>query len=553
MQEAVIEIEQSKLNIPTVKINQYYIHSKYNPLKEAEQFVQKNYSAGNLHIILGNGLGYYSEAFKEISMNGDDIIVFEPFKGLPESPLNFVFSDFKIFQQTLKEKLKQLKKLKVIAIPNYIKLVPDIHKDILNYAKNQLLVNKIFENTVNNFSQQWQENYLHNLLSTVEDYQIQSLEKRYNVPVIVAAAGPSLSKQISLLKQYRDRILLVAAGSSITALMKYNLEPDYVVTMDGGIANTKHFNIVKLSKAKLVYSLVTHPDVRKYVSSEKCYHYLSVDAYEMETHYTNLLQEKPLKLAGGGSVATYALSFARYVSSGPIALVGQDLAYTNNQSHDLNNRYSNGLSEEYIQRKDLFITKDVYGQDIYTDHAFMAMKEVFERLIEEVDDPQSIVNCTEGGLSIENIKNDTLQQFLSRYAINAFEYPKIEENSFDLSKEQLLEQLAIEIEQYDLAISLINENLNLLKSTESIRKFKPSVLTKMDKNEKRLFEITKRLSIAIALQKTMLKFMQADTFQNDDTEYIKYKKVYEKNELLYNELIAILQNTQQIIKKLISQ
>lgn len=553
MNDFMIVIEPSKLEVPTLKIDKYYIHSKYNPLKEATQFAQKNYTLGNLHIILGNGLGYYSEAFNNISEVGDDLIVFEPFENLPESPLNFVFSDFKAFKKTLKEKTQQFKELSVISIPNYTKLVPEVHKEILNYAKDQLIVKQIYENTINRYSNEWQENYLHNLLYATEDFQIQGLHNRYNVPVVVAAAGPSLSKQIPLLTQYRDKILLVAAGSSITALMKHNLEPDYVVTMDGGIPNAKHFNTVQLKKAKLVYSLVTHLDVRKNATSEKCYHYLSTDAYEMETHYTNLLQEEPLKLRGGGSVATYALSFARYISTGPIALVGQDLAYTNNQSHDGSNRYSIGLSEEYIRKKGLFVTKDIYGKDIYTDHGFIAMRDAFEALAEELDDAQSIVNCTEGGINIENIKNVILQHFLTDYAKHDIDHANVEEMPYKRSKQQILEQLALESKQYDIAISLVNENLKLLKSTEATRKFKPSVLTKMDKNEKQLFEITKEVSIAIALQKAMLKFMQADIVQVGDTEYAKYKKVYEKNELLYNELKAILQSTQQILKNIIEQ
>lgn len=550
MREAIIEIEQSKLNIPTLRINNYYIHSKYNPLKEAEQFAQKNYCAGNLHIILGNGLGYYSEAFQQISTNGEDIIVFEPFNNVPESPLHFVYSDFTAFKQELKDKMQQLKKVNVIAIPNYMKLVPEVHKSILTYTKEQLLVKQIFENTINRFSTQWQENYLYNLLYTIEDYSIQSLEKRYSAPVVVAAAGPSLAKQIPLLKQYRNKIVLVAAGSSITALMKYNLEPDYVVTMDGGVANAKHFNQVQLKEAKLVYSLVSNLDIRKSITTTKCYHYLSTDAYEMEAHYENLLKAKPLKLAGGGSVATYTLSFARYISSGPIALVGQDLAYTNNYSHDQNNNKAFGLSPEFIQQRELFLTKDLNGQEVYTDHAFLAMKEVFEHLSQQLDNAVSIFNCTEGGLTIENIPNALLQQFLTQYTNDDVVHPVIKDKVSSVTKQQLIEQLSLESENYELAIALIEENLKLLKSTQSIRKFKPATLLKMDKNEKKLFDITKQLSIAIALQKVMLKFLKADKTQNTDTEYVKYTKLYEKNELLYNELMSILQSTQQILKKI---
>ena len=552
MQEAIIEIEQSKLDIPTLKINNYYIHSKYNPLKEAEQFAVKNYNEGNLHVILGNGLGYYSEAFYKIIANKESIIVYEPFGNLPDSAFDFVYSDLNLFKEALKAKVYQFKELNVISIPNYLKFFQEIHKEILQYSKDQIIIKQIFENTINRYSQEWQENYLHNLTYTIDDYQIQRLEKSYDSPVIVASAGPSLAKQIPLLKQYRERIILVAAGSSITALMKYDLEPDFVVTMDGGLPNSVHFNSVKLQKANLVYSLVTHYNVRKNITASKCYHYLSTDCYDMEGHYSSILKQTPLKLEGSGSVATYALSFARFISSGPIALVGQDLAYTNDRSHDANNLHSSGISKEYIEQNGLFITTDVNGLDVYTDYAFLAMKESFESLVQQLDNRETIFNCTEGGLSIKNIKNNFLQQFLLEFATTSVEHKVDEEKNVTITNLDLLNQLKNELNNLELGIQLVKENLKLLQSTQSSRVFKASILNKMEKNENELLVLTERLSISIAMKKTLIKFMQAETMAYSDTEYMKYKKVYEKNKMLYTELLDILESTKVILESIIN-
>ena len=552
MGEVIIEIEQSKLNIPTLKINNYYIHSKYNPLKEATQFASKNYSEGNLHIIFGNGLGYYTEAFVELSKNKDDILVFEPIENLPSDKADFVFTNMELFKHKLKKKIKQFKELNVIAIPNYLKLAPEVHKDILSFTKDQMVVAKIFENTVTTFSQQWQENYLRNLVYVPLDLSIQNLYKHFEAPVVVVSAGPSLAKQIPLLKKYRDKMVLVAAGSSITALMKYDLEPDFVVTMDGGESNSNHFNSVRLKKANLVYSLVTHHNVRVSVSETESYHYLSSDCYEMESHYFNLFKKEPVKLSGGGSVATYALSFARFISSGPIALVGQDLAYTNAKTHDDNNRNAKGITKEYIEKRGLFKTKDLYDQEIYTDHAFLAMREAFEILSNELEGLNIIFNCTEGGLDIQSIKNITLQNYLEEYTSDIVKYPNVTEKAVSLSSSQLLERLKVETVDYDATIKLLNESIKLLESSQGIRKFKDSVLRKLEANEKKILMYAERMSIGIALKKTMIKVMQAEPINVSDTEYMKYKKIYNKNEMLYKELLEVLQSMQVVLENIVN-
>jgi len=77
MRDLMIEMTSAKSGDQTLKIENYYIHSKYNPVREAEQFAAKNFEQGKIHILLGHGLGYYTEAFKQHSDN-TDLIIMEP-------------------------------------------------------------------------------------------------------------------------------------------------------------------------------------------------------------------------------------------------------------------------------------------------------------------------------------------------------------------------------------------------------------------------------------------------------------------------------------------
>ncbi|MCH8157029.1 MAG: motility associated factor glycosyltransferase family protein, partial [Nitrospinae bacterium] len=83
------------------------------------------------------------------------------------------------------------------------------------------------------FSKTFYDNIFANGKHLLNSSGIRSLEQTlHGVPAIVVSAGPSLDKNISLLKNSADNILIVAVATALRPLVESGVKPDFVVAVD---------------------------------------------------------------------------------------------------------------------------------------------------------------------------------------------------------------------------------------------------------------------------------------------------------------------------------
>lgn len=555
-QELKIEIIKAKNNINTIKINGYLLHSKYDPIREAEKFANINYKPGCVHVVFGYGLGYYLQELKKMFNNNEQLICVEPITEINTNENHFDVLIRGYDEANIKQMLKVLltKDINVnfLCSPNYDKLFPKQYKNFIEILKNRIELNKIDENTIYKFSKDWMGNYLNNISKSFLDEDISLLQQKYREPIVVASGGPSLTKQIPLLREHREKYILIAAGSTINTLMNYELEPDFVVSIDGGINNYNHFKKKKLSRTRLIYSLFNHYRIRESFENQ-CYYFLSQDLYNLEPHLKKFLSVAPTTLLGGGSVATYALSFGRYISSGPIAIVGQDLAYTDNKSHaEFNNNFE--IIKEISTGK--FMVDGYNGEKVLTDLAFFSMKETFEILIQQLKDNDEIFNCTEGGVLINGLRNMEFNNFCTNYfktktktVINNNLYTS---NSITRKKEEIKLTLLEDLENYEVLIKLIIDNLTKLKEAKRIKEFTFLINEGMKENERKLNNIIKKLPISIILEGISLRTVKYFNEVKDEKVEDSFERVYMQNEFFFTNLKNDVKDCMSITKNIIN-
>lgn len=80
------------------------------------------------------------------------------------------------------------------------------------------------------FARRWTKNALRLSLFAKKTARI----KQGDAAVVVCASGPSLERNIPLLRQYRSRFFLVAVSSALSVLLHEGLTPDLCVSTDGG-------------------------------------------------------------------------------------------------------------------------------------------------------------------------------------------------------------------------------------------------------------------------------------------------------------------------------
>lgn len=554
-----IETILTKSGLTSLKVNDFLLHSKYDPIKEAEQIVNNNYKPGYTHILIGNGLGYVSNLLASKLTNEEELIIIEPLElnETIDTPKNCIFlKDINLdsFEELLPTLFPFFKKVHIFCSPNYDKLFPDYVKAIITTVKQRIQLNKVNEDTIRLFSEEWQKNYIFNLKHTLRDESIKALKGVYEKPVVIASGGPSLTKQLPAIKKVRDDILIIASGSTINSLLKNDIVPDFVVSIDGGEINYNHFKGEVFSSTKLIYSLFHHHKIRE-TFLNVAYYFLPLGGESVNNHINKITGEEIPILVGGGSVATYALSVATYLSNGPIALIGQDLAYTDNKTHAENNKHYSIVDEEYKMKRGMFLTKGYYDDQVLTDNVFYSMKETFEKMIHLLSDTRKVFNCTEGGIFIKGYDQIPFQEFCSTY-IKKGNIREIEEFETNISKNEsidLLHVLEKEIEVYLKIKKTLRESLNVLHKNKSNNSFSMKTINKLDENDEKLKILVNSVAMSRILEPITIDTLKNFTPKVNETKNEKYKRVFDQNNMLLNRLLEACNKSEEYTMELVNE
>ncbi|ENB9669758.1 motility associated factor glycosyltransferase family protein, partial [Campylobacter coli] len=208
------------------------------------------------------------------------------------------------------------------------------HEDILGLNK------KLAENFKNSIvfhgndpldALQGIEQFVYNLpqMITHPSYK-ELLSKRKGVSdtAIIVSTGPSLTKQLPLLKKYASKATIFCADSSYPILAKHGIKPDYVCMLERTEITAEFFNhdFGEFDKdIVFVCAGVVHPKTIEYLKNKTFIITQKVLAFP---YYINL---KNFCYAAVGFSVAHTLSYlATYLSHKNIIFIGQDLAYAEN-------------------------------------------------------------------------------------------------------------------------------------------------------------------------------------------------------------------------------
>ncbi|EFK9662478.1 motility associated factor glycosyltransferase family protein, partial [Campylobacter jejuni] len=276
------------------------------------------------------------------------------------------------------------------------------HEDILGLNK------KLAENFKNSIvshgndpldALQGIEQFVYNLpqMITHPSYK-ELLSKRKNISdtAIIVSTGPSLTKQLPLLKKYASKATIFCADSSYPILAKHGIKPDYVCMLERTELTAEFFNhdFGEFDKdIVFVCAGVVHPKAIEYLKGKTFIITQKVLAFP---YYINL---KDFSYAAVGFSVAHTLSYlATYLSHKNIIFIGQDLAYAENgNSHP--DDYQN--SANYESQMYEHILTEAYGgkKEIKTHEVWIFFKQILEAMI--IKYHITTYNCTEGGARIE--------------------------------------------------------------------------------------------------------------------------------------------------------
>ncbi|ELD1484205.1 motility associated factor glycosyltransferase family protein [Campylobacter coli] len=247
------------------------------------------------------------------------------------------------------------------------------------------------------------EQFVYNLpqMITHPSYK-ELLSKRKNLSdtAIIVSTGPSLTKQLPLLKKYASKATIFCADSSYPILAKHGIKPDYVCMLERTELTAEFFNhdFGEFDKdIVFICAGVVHPKAIEYLKDRNLVITQKVLAFP---YYINL---KDFSYAAVGLSVAHTLSYlATYLSHKNIIFIGQDLAYAENgNSHP--DDYQN--SANYESQMYEHILTEAYGGNgkVETHSIWLLFKNWFENEMIPNTRKMGITtyNCTEGGARIE--------------------------------------------------------------------------------------------------------------------------------------------------------
>ncbi|EAJ0184566.1 motility associated factor glycosyltransferase family protein [Campylobacter jejuni] len=285
------------------------------------------------------------------------------------------------------------------------------HEDILGLNK------KLAENFKNSIvshgndpldALQGIEQFVYNLPSMITHpsyKELLSKRKGISDTAIIVSTGPSLTKQLPLLKKYANKATIFCADSSYPILAKHGIKPDYVCMLERDEIVAECFNndFGEFDKdIVFIVKSVTHPHTIKYLQKNN-------RAFILVSTYASFIQYLKLDYFGyfnmGFSVAHMNFLLTIHLKYKNIILIGQDLAYAKDgQTHSQGFIHANLHNGDYERDLDRFSTTAYGGNGkVQSSEIWTLFRHNFEKDIVNIKMNYHITtyNCTEGGARIE--------------------------------------------------------------------------------------------------------------------------------------------------------
>lgn len=454
--------------------DQYLLQSKYDPKLEAEMLINKiNFKKDNLIIVFGIGLGHHLFALKKYISKDSRVIIVEHNQGVLNYAMNNVdlsalFNSPQFYLIYGNDELKDMLIINCFN-NNFHNLVLNIEIiTLLNYhvyeQENVEVLRKIskritstlysFGNALDDMLTGFQNNYL-NIDALIQTNSINEVRGMYKgMPAVIVASGPSLDKNIHLLKQAQGKALIVACDASLEACLSQGVTPDVIASIERDEPTYSYYyenkvideDIVLAGPGLLWPKIFEEYAGKKIIMSkmdsgvEGWWH----DHFE-NTEHVNI----------GQSSATVAFAVAREAGCNPIILIGQDLAFSEGRKHsDATHTEHEGENDD--SEFDGTYVEDYEGNVLRSDKIYLLFKTWYEYQI--IANPElQVIDATQGGAYIKGSKVIDFKDAIQLYC----------RGNLEQSFNQLLQDVKVTDEyvlnKYDEVMKSIERELGLLE------------------------------------------------------------------------------------------
>jgi len=401
------------------------IHNEEDPSKVAQRSAEKIVELGGVLVLMGMGLGYLGKAIAATMNDSSALVVFEADMGIFKTALQLVDlsdllshhrvkvlvgEDAQVAECAYYFMVKTGGEVRAVRFEPAFRTAPELYRNKLRYG----LVNPTLDNmsnwaTADRFGIQFIKNCLESITYSIGTGGMDHLQDQFaGTPAILVAGGPSLSKNVRDLKHAKGKAIIIAADTIFGYLLKCDIVPDFVVTVDPQPATYDKFKGLDIpADCALVFHPMCFDQVPKHFPGAKF-----VTDTNMEVHrWLGQYWAKKARLDTDVQCQVHmGFNVAQWLGCDPIIMIGQDLCFTEKLMHVKGGGYLPKDVEEDLVTKGPSLT-DMFGNSVKTSFLYLRYKTTFEKKIKAF--PGTVWNCTEGGLTIHGADNQRLADVLS--------------------------------------------------------------------------------------------------------------------------------------------
>ena len=432
-----LAIETTTSGELTVRDGDRYLHSRRNPVREADRSLEISAPHSNpaACICLGFGLGYFVESAIR-RFPGSEIIIIEPdvpfFLGVLEHrdlTASLAHSHTHLIlgaeDTDVAHGLGALPQGEIALIGprslysrniEYFDRVRQRIERIMNRRE-------INRNTLHRFGSRWIRNLSANLSIFEYADRVVNMRKSFaGVPALVLAAGPSLDEIKPHLQTLSKRSLIIAVDTSLRVALAAGIDPDFTVVVDPQYWNTRHLDRCDGSGTILLSESSTHPSVFRGTFRRTM---LCSSLFPLGTYLESKLGSFGT-LGAGGSVATTAWDFARFLGCEPIYVAGLDLGYPDlkthvegslfeERTHIISDRRRTTETMGFLALHDAnpYPVISNSGGSVFTDQRLAVYREWFESQI-AMNAESPTINLSSDGVRIEGMSAGAVTDLFER-------------------------------------------------------------------------------------------------------------------------------------------
>ena len=425
----------------TATENNMALHSKYNPEREAVQFISRFSEEQHQAVVfLSFGLGYAPIEFARTHLSVPMIIaepdssyIFQAMTVLDWTPVleheNLIFA-VNAPVDVMRSILGQYKSSSVciLSTPSQTAHCQEYAQAVKEILRQNSQKETINTNTLEKFSHLWLSNSCRNLnlidtLDGIQKFAGLNAKLSRRLPFTILAAGPSLSTIIPHLKEIHEKSITVCVDTALHSCLASGVEPDFIILVDPQYACAMHLEFLSSPHSVLVTESAAWPSVFRFECRETV---LCSSMFPIGQYFEKKLGYKG-KLGAGGSVTTTAWDFARVCGATEIYIAGMDLGFPGRQTHirgsqfeEREHRTSSRLNPSETQSTAALMSaspsyeKDYNGKKLLTDKKMKLFSWWFQTNCQQAEQAGVMTySLTKESLAINNIHPASLESILS--------------------------------------------------------------------------------------------------------------------------------------------